>query len=82
MGSNCFGGAPTLERYRDLSLPTPEWTGKSGLGDYGDFVVQTDAVVGDVFTAIDRAARQIFLGWDMTFDSESTILICRIQYIR
>ncbi len=36
-------------------LPTPEWTGKSGLGDYGDFVMQTDAVVGDVLAAIDRA---------------------------
>ncbi len=36
-------------------LPTPEWKGKSGLGDYGDFVMQTDAVVGDVLTAIDEA---------------------------
>ena len=36
-------------------LPTPEWKGKSGLGDYGDFVMQTDAVVGDVLAAIDRA---------------------------
>ncbi len=36
-------------------LPTPEWKGKSGLGDYGDFVMQTDAVVGDVLAAIDNA---------------------------
>ncbi len=36
-------------------LPTPEWKGKSGLGDYGDFVMQTDAVVGDVLEALDRA---------------------------
>lgn len=36
-------------------LPTQEWKGKSGLGDYGDFVMQTDAVVGDVLAAIDRA---------------------------
>ena len=31
-------------------VPTPEWKGKSGLGDYGDFVMQTDAVVGDVLS--------------------------------
>lgn len=35
-------------------LPTPEWQGKSGLGSYGDFVMQTDAVVGDVLAALDR----------------------------
>ena len=27
-------------------VPTKEWQGKSGLGDYGDFVMQTDATVG------------------------------------
>ena len=26
-------------------VPTPEFKGKSGAGDYGDFVMQTDAVV-------------------------------------
>jgi arylsulfatase A-like enzyme len=35
-------------------LPTPEWQGRSGLGDYGDFVMQTDAVVGDILAALDR----------------------------
>ena len=35
--------------------PTKEWQGKSGLGDYGDFVMQTDAAVGDVLAALDRA---------------------------
>ena len=35
-------------------LPTKEWQGKSGLGDYGDFVMQTDAAVGDILTALDR----------------------------
>lgn len=35
-------------------LPTPEWQGKSGLGAYGDFVMQTDAVVGDILAALDR----------------------------
>ncbi len=35
-------------------LPSPEWQGKSGLGDYGDFVMQTDAVVGDVLAALEK----------------------------
>jgi arylsulfatase A len=34
-------------------VPNAEWRGKSGLGDYGDFVMQTDAVVGDVLAAIE-----------------------------
>lgn len=38
-------------------LPAPEWKGKSGLGDYGDFVMQTDAVVGDLLAALDRSGR-------------------------
>ncbi len=35
-------------------VPTADWRGKSGLGDYGDFVMQTDSVVGSVLNAIDR----------------------------
>lgn len=35
-------------------VPSVEWQGKSGLGDYGDFVMQTDAVVGDVLAALER----------------------------
>jgi arylsulfatase A-like enzyme len=34
-------------------LPTPEWQGRSGLGAYGDFVMQTDAVVGKILAALD-----------------------------
>jgi arylsulfatase A len=33
-------------------LPTKEWQGKSGLGDYGDFVMQTDATVGAISSAL------------------------------
>ena len=36
-------------------VPTKEWQGKSGLGDYGDFVMQTDWAVGEVLAALDRA---------------------------
>ena len=36
-------------------VPTPEWQGKSGLGDYGDFVMQTDAAIGAVVDAIDTS---------------------------
>ena len=34
-------------------LPAPEWQGQSGLGAYGDFVLQTDAVVGNILAALD-----------------------------
>lgn len=33
-------------------VPTAEWEGKSGLGKYGDFVMQTDNVVGQVSAAL------------------------------
>lgn len=36
-------------------VPANEWKGKSGLGDYADFVMQTDAAVGEVLAALDRA---------------------------
>ena len=35
-------------------LPTPEWQGKSGLGDYGDFVMQTDHALGEIMAALAR----------------------------
>lgn len=35
-------------------LPTQEWQGKSGLGDYADFVMQTDAAIGEVIALLDK----------------------------
>lgn len=35
-------------------VPSSSWQGKSGLGDYADFVMQTDAIVGDVLAALDQ----------------------------
>ena len=35
-------------------LPSPEWEGKSGLGKYGDFVMQTENVVGEIQAALKR----------------------------
>lgn len=35
-------------------VPTQKWKGKSGLGDYGDFVMQTDHVLGEVTAALER----------------------------
>ena len=35
-------------------LPTTEWQGKSGLNQYADFVMQTDAAVGAVLDALDK----------------------------
>jgi arylsulfatase A-like enzyme len=36
-------------------VPSTEWLGKSGLGDYADFVMMTDAVVGSVLAALERS---------------------------
>ena len=33
-------------------VPSKEWVGKSGIGKYGDFVMQTDYVVGQVMKAL------------------------------
>ncbi len=35
-------------------LPAPEWRGKSGLGDYGDFVMQTDWTVGEILRTLEE----------------------------
>ncbi|MDA3924460.1 MAG: arylsulfatase [Kiritimatiellae bacterium] len=35
-------------------VPTKEWQGKSGLGVYGDFVMQTDATVGAIMDALEK----------------------------
>lgn len=35
-------------------VPTPEWENKSGLGKYGDFVMQTDNVIGEISAALDQ----------------------------
>lgn len=35
-------------------VPSEDWKGKSGLGDYGDFVMQTDHVVGEVSKALEK----------------------------
>lgn len=36
-------------------VPTEEWKGKSGLGAYSDFVMQTDDVVKQILAALDEA---------------------------
>jgi len=35
-------------------VPTPDWEGRSGLGSYGDFVMQTDHVVGEIIAALEE----------------------------
>lgn len=35
-------------------LPTKEWQGKSGLNAYADFVMQTDAAVGELLAVLER----------------------------
>lgn len=34
-------------------VPTPQWQGRSGLNPYADFVMQTDACIGQVIRALD-----------------------------
>ena len=34
-------------------VPSKDWQGKSGLGDYADFVMETDWAVGEVLAALD-----------------------------
>jgi len=36
-------------------VPTKEWQGKSGIGNFGDFVMQTDWALGQVMEALDKA---------------------------
>ena len=36
-------------------VPTKAWQGKSGLGAYGDFVMETDWAIGEVLAAIEKA---------------------------
>lgn len=36
-------------------VPTSEWKGKSSIGDYGDFVMHTDAIIGEIIDALDTA---------------------------
>ncbi|WP_081886148.1 arylsulfatase [Haloferula sp. BvORR071] len=36
-------------------VPTAQWKGKSGIGSYGDFLMETDWVVGEVLAELDAA---------------------------
>ena len=36
-------------------LPGKNWKGKSGLGDYGDFVMETDWAVGEVIASLEKS---------------------------
>lgn len=36
------------------TLPTPPWQGKSGINPYADFVMQTDAAIGEILDALQR----------------------------
>jgi len=38
----------------DPYVPTDAWKGKSGLGKYGDYVMETDAEIGRVLETLDR----------------------------
>ena len=46
---------PILTLFTVLLSVNDEWKGKSGLNLYADFVMETDAVVGRVLTALDNS---------------------------
>ena len=35
-------------------IPSSQWKGKSGLGNYGDYIMETDWVVGEILKALDQ----------------------------
>lgn len=45
---------PLTSPHTPISV-NPEWKGRSGLGDYADFVMETDAMIGRVLAALDKA---------------------------
>ncbi|MCA9136133.1 MAG: sulfatase-like hydrolase/transferase, partial [Planctomycetales bacterium] len=47
---------PLTAPHTPLSV-NDQWKGKSGLGLYGDFVMETDAIVGQVLDAIDQSGQ-------------------------
>lgn len=63
IGERSQAGQPFF-LYLPLTAPhtpivqTRQWQGKSGLGEYADFVMQTDACVGEVLQAIDDAGQR------------------------
>ena len=38
-------------------VPTQEWKGKSGLGDYADYVMETDAEIGRLLAALEKSGK-------------------------
>lgn len=56
-------------------LPLPEFRGKSQAGDYGDFVVQVDHVVGEVLKTIDSLGMRDKTLVIVTSDNGSTMTI-------
>jgi arylsulfatase A-like enzyme len=41
----------------DPYVPTKEWKGRSGLGDYADYVMETDAEIGRVLDALEKTGQ-------------------------
>ena len=44
---------PLTSPHRPI-VPNKNWAGKSKAGDYGDFIAESDGVIGDVMKALDR----------------------------
>ena len=52
-GKPFFAYVPLTSPHTPI-LPSKEWEGKSPLGKYGDFVMETDDIVGKIVAAIDE----------------------------
>jgi arylsulfatase A-like enzyme len=50
-------------------VPAVEWQGKSGIGAYHDFVMQTDAAVGAILTALEK--HKLFKNTLVVFSSDN-----------
>lgn len=53
-GKPYFLYMPLTSPHTPLAV-TEEWKGKSGLGQYADFVMETDAMIGRVIEAVDKS---------------------------
>lgn len=61
---------PLTSPHRPI-VPNKEWAGRSKAGDYGDFIAETDGVIGDVMKALDQAGLTKNTLFIMTSDNGS-----------
>jgi len=73
-----FAYIPLTSPHRPIE-PTPPWQGKSQVGEYGDFVMQTDDVVGRIVTAVDDQGLKENTLIIVTSDNGCSIVAMRLR---